>query len=117
MVKFIFFSDGNEEKDNNTSLIFALLILLVFIVLVVILRDVYAELEPEPPTLSDEQNQMIRDYCLTGIRHPDMIVIPQCIAPPSGVGFYGLLEIYAIILSPILIIGILLAFLVLRKRK
>ena len=35
--------------------------------------------EPEPPVISDEQQQMLRDYCLTGIRHPDMIGIPQCI--------------------------------------
>ena len=35
--------------------------------------------EPEPPTISDEQDQMIQEYCETGIRHPDMIGIPQCI--------------------------------------
>ena len=35
--------------------------------------------EPEPPLISDEQQQMIQEYCETGIRHPDMIVIPQCI--------------------------------------
>ncbi len=35
--------------------------------------------EPEPPTISDEQQEMMREYCQTGIRHPDMIGIPQCI--------------------------------------
>lgn len=35
--------------------------------------------EPAPPTISDEQQRMIREYCETGIRHPDMIGIPQCI--------------------------------------
>lgn len=35
--------------------------------------------EPEPPTISDEQDKMLREYCETGIRHPDMIGIPQCI--------------------------------------
>ena len=112
--------------------------------------------EPEPPTISDEQRQMMQDYCETGIRHPDMIGIIQCIKesePNCGpntflkdgvcqvidggcepdingntfwcgvpdesdqVGFYGLVEIYAIILSPVLIVGIILAFIILRKRK
>ena len=36
-------------------------------------------IEPEPPTISDEQEQMMREYCETGIRHPDMMGIPQCI--------------------------------------
>ncbi len=110
--------------------------------------------EPEPPIFSDEQRQMMQDYCETGIRHPDMMGIPQCIKEPDcgpntflkdgvcqvidggcepdingntfwcgvpdesdQVGFYGLVEIYAIILSPVLIVGIILAFIILRKRK
>lgn len=35
--------------------------------------------EPEEPTISGEQQQMMWEYCETGIRHPDMIEIPQCI--------------------------------------
>jgi len=35
--------------------------------------------EPEPPTITHTQQQMIEEYCKTGIRHPDMRGIPQCI--------------------------------------
>jgi len=93
----------------------------------------YDHPELQEPIISDEQRQMMQDYCETGIRHPDMMGIPQCIkdepicdpydygcgVPDESdqVGFYGLLEIYAIILSPILIVGIVLVFIVLRKRK
>ena len=42
--------------------------------------------EPEPPTISDEQQQMIQEYCETGIRHPDMVGIPQCIKNEPGCG-------------------------------
>ena len=34
--------------------------------------------EPEP-IISYAQQQMIEEYCKTGIRHPDMMGIPQCI--------------------------------------
>jgi len=45
----------------------------------------YLEIDPEPeePTISDEQLQMIREYCETGIRHPDMMGIPQCVKEPD----------------------------------
>ena len=42
--------------------------------------------EPEPSFFSDEQDQMMREYCETGIRHPDMIGIPQCIKNEPGCG-------------------------------
>ncbi len=45
--------------------------------------------EPEPPTISDEQDQMLREYCETGIRHPDMIGIPQCAVQVETVGSDG----------------------------
>jgi hypothetical protein len=35
--------------------------------------------ESEPSTMSDEQQQMMQEYCETGIRHPNMMGIPQCI--------------------------------------
>lgn len=43
--------------------------------------------EPEPPTLPLTQQQMIEEYCKTGIRHPDMIGIPQCIKEPQPSDF------------------------------
>ena len=42
-------------------------------------QDISKDSEPEPPTISDEQERMMREYCETGIRHQDMIGIPQCI--------------------------------------
>lgn len=40
-----------------------------------------SDVEPEAkePHMSDEQHQMMQEYCKTGIHHPDMIGIPQCI--------------------------------------
>ncbi|MCH9657651.1 hypothetical protein K0U27_02965 [archaeon] len=35
--------------------------------------------EPKHPIMSDEQQDVMLQYCETGMRHPDMAGIPQCI--------------------------------------
>ncbi len=89
--------------------------------------------EPEPPTMSDEQKKMLQQYCETGVRHPHMEGIPQCIekepscdpydyecgmSDPSLVNQqYGVEWGYALVIVPPLILGILLVFIILRNRK
>jgi len=49
-------------------------------------QDISNDSESEPPTMSDEQQQMMWEYCETGIRHPDMMGIPQCAKNVPGCG-------------------------------